>query len=184
MDGAWMFSARNILYIVLRGQRYRTRKHDIEDEMKVIICGSRTIMGEAARRNIFDALTAFGKKHQTKITEVVEGGYRSPNGQPESVDGTAAEIAKEFGVTLTTMWANWKKHGKAAGPIRNQRMVDYVGKEGGIIALWDGSSKGTEDCMRAAKLAGITKQHIHMVDLSTQETLVISDPRTSPRTAI
>lgn len=150
--------------------------------MKVIICGSRTIMGEVARKNIFEALTAFGKKFGTKITEVVEGGYRSSPPQEESVDGTAKQIADEFGVTCTTMWANWKKHGKAAGPIRNQRMVDYVGKEGGLIAIWDGSSKGTQDCTEAAKLLGMSKIHTHLVDLATQETLVISDPAASSKT--
>lgn len=149
--------------------------------MKVIICGSRTIIGEMARRNIFDALTAYGKKYGVKITEVVEGGYRAPAGTAESVDGTAKLIADEFGVTCTTMWANWKKHSKAAGPLRNQRMVDYVGKDGGLIAIWDGSSSGTQDCYEAARLSGITKIHTHMVDLASQETLLLNDSSASTK---
>lgn len=38
--------------------------------------------------------------------------------------------------------ADWRLHGKAAGPIRNQKMAD-VGDA--LIALWDGESRGTLD---------------------------------------
>lgn len=48
--------------------------------------------------------------------------------------------------------ANWRAHGRAAGPIRNQRMID-VGKPDAVIAFPGG--RGTADMVQRAKLAGI-----------------------------
>lgn len=48
--------------------------------------------------------------------------------------------------------ADWDKHGRAAGPIRNQRMLDE-GKPDLVIAFPGG--KGTADMIRRAKKAGV-----------------------------
>lgn len=48
--------------------------------------------------------------------------------------------------------ADWKKHGKAAGPIRNQRMIDE-GKPDAVLAFPGG--RGTADLIRRAREAGI-----------------------------
>lgn len=45
--------------------------------------------------------------------------------------------------------ANWEKHGKSAGAIRNQKIVDDANL---IIAIWDGKSKGTLDTIRKARI--------------------------------
>lgn len=49
--------------------------------------------------------------------------------------------------------ADWKKHGRAAGPIRNQEMVDSGADV--CLAFPLGASRGTRDCMRRAAAAGI-----------------------------
>ena len=49
--------------------------------------------------------------------------------------------------------ADWAKHGKAAGPIRNQEMVDFGADL--CLAFPLGASRGTRDCMRRAEAAGI-----------------------------
>ena len=38
--------------------------------------------------------------------------------------------------------ADWDKHGRAAGPIRNKQMADYADV---LIAVWDGKSRGTKN---------------------------------------
>ena len=38
--------------------------------------------------------------------------------------------------------ADWNKHGRAAGPMRNKQMADYADV---LIAVWDGQSKGTKN---------------------------------------
>jgi hypothetical protein len=47
--------------------------------------------------------------------------------------------------------AEWDKYGKAAGPIRNKKMVKICTMGAGV---WDGSSKGTEQCINELKKAG------------------------------
>lgn len=48
--------------------------------------------------------------------------------------------------------ADWTKHGRAAGPLRNQRMID-AGKPDLVIAFPGG--KGTADMVRRAEAAGV-----------------------------
>lgn len=49
--------------------------------------------------------------------------------------------------------ADWDTHGRAAGPIRNQQMVDAGADV--CIAFLMPDSRGTRDCMRRAHAAGI-----------------------------
>lgn len=55
--------------------------------------------------------------------------------------------------------ANWKKFGKLAGPIRNQQMVDLGADI--CLAFPLPSSRGTYDCIRKAKAAGIPVRIYH-----------------------
>jgi hypothetical protein len=48
--------------------------------------------------------------------------------------------------------AEWDKHGRAAGPIRNQQMLDD-GKPDLVLAFAGG--RGTDDMCRRAREAGI-----------------------------
>lgn len=52
--------------------------------------------------------------------------------------------------------ADWNKHGKAAGPIRNQQMIDE-GQPTMVFAFPGG--RGTADMVRRAKAAGIPVHH-------------------------
>ena len=54
--------------------------------------------------------------------------------------------------------ADWERHGKAAGPIRNQEMVDLGADI--CIAFPHGVSRGTWDCVRRAEKAGI---RVHVI---------------------
>ena len=53
--------------------------------------------------------------------------------------------------TLAVHKADWDKHGKAAGPIRNSAIVADCDE---VIAFWDGKSPGTLDTIRKAVKAG------------------------------
>ena len=77
---------------------------------------------------------------------------------PTGADAIAAAWAREAGsrgsrVTAEPHPADWGRHGKAAGPIRNQQMVDLGADV--CLAFPLGRSPGTRHCMRAAKKAGI-----------------------------
>lgn len=68
------------------------------------------------------------------------------------IDLFIREYCKQANISCTVFVADWDKHGKAAGPIRNTEMV----KEADVlVAFWDGKSKGTLSAITAA-----TKKHI------------------------
>lgn len=66
-------------------------------------------------------------------TEIVSGGAKG-------ADRLGEEWAKLNGIPVRIFEANWERHGHAAGPIRNEEMAVYAD---GLIAFWDGRSKGT-----------------------------------------
>lgn len=88
--------------------------------------------------------------------EIVTGGARG-------VDRLAKELAESKGSAHKEVPADWDNFGKAAGHIRNQKMADYVGREGTLIAFPSVKGKGTQDMIQRA----IKKQmnvHIFWVD--------------------
>jgi hypothetical protein len=72
---------------------------------------------------------------------------------PTGADKIADDWGKEKGVRIERHPAQWNEHGKAAGPIRNQQMVD----KGALVVLGfpRGQSKGTRGCLKMATDAGL-----------------------------
>lgn len=112
--------------------------------MKTIIAGSRELSNPSY---VLDALMLKG----WEITEVISGGA---NG----VDINGARWAmcpqpiQDLTIPIKQFPADWDKHGKAAGPIRNQEMADYADA---LIAVWDGESRGTRDMIDKAIDGGL-----------------------------
>jgi len=72
------------------------------------------------------------------------------SGGAKGADGLGKQFAAEFGLEYIEFPANWNKHGKAAGFIRNQQIVDACDM---VLAFWDGKSQGTADTIEKAKRA-------------------------------
>jgi hypothetical protein len=96
--------------------------------VKVVIFGSR---GISDMQEVDKALAHSGVAG--RITEVVSGGARG-------VDALARIYAQEHALPFKLFTADWEKHGKRAGPMRNMEMADYADFG---IAVWDGRSQGT-----------------------------------------
>jgi predicted Rossmann fold nucleotide-binding protein DprA/Smf involved in DNA uptake len=105
--------------------------------MKVIIAGSRGIKD-------YQFLKDTIKKAGFEIDEIVSGGAKG-------VDTLGEQYSMENSIPCKIYPAAWKIYGKAAGMIRNRKMVEY-GKA--LIAIWDGKSKGTENIIKLAKEQG------------------------------
>lgn len=116
--------------------------------MKTIICGSRDIYD-------YDIVKSAIEESGFSITEVVSGDARG-------VDRLGDRWGRENGVAVTVMPADWDRYGKRAGFERNKQMVEYVAPDGGVIAVWDGVSKGTKSTIDLAKRYGL-KLFIKMV---------------------
>jgi len=77
------------------------------------------------------------------VCEVVSGGARG-------VDSIAAELAKKYEHEVKVFPADWDRHGKRAGFLRNVEIVDYCDE---LVAFWDGASKGTAHSISLARKA-------------------------------
>lgn len=71
-------------------------------------------------------------------------------GCASGADAIARDMAKEFSLNLDIHKANWTQFGKAAGPMRNAKIVENADM---ILAFWDGQSRGTKDSITKARLA-------------------------------
>ena len=115
--------------------------------MKTIIAGSRTI---ADRETVFELL----ERIPWEVTEVVSGAARG-------VDVLGEQWASDNRIRLSRFPASWHKHGKAAGPIRNQEMADYADA---LVAIWDGESRGTKDMIDKAMAKGLQVKLFQLVE--------------------
>ncbi len=105
--------------------------------MKILVTGSRDW---ANRKAIFTVLQGYG------ATSVAHGGARG-------ADTLAGLAAQELGIPCRVYPADWNKHGRAAGIIRNTEMLEQE-KPDLVVAFWDGTSRGTKHMIDAARRAG------------------------------
>ncbi len=74
------------------------------------------------------------------------------HGGAKGADTLATDWAVVNWCCLTIHAADWKKHGKAAGPIRNQQMLDSEKID--LVVAFPGGT-GTADMVSRAKQAGL-----------------------------
>jgi len=112
--------------------------------MKLIIAGSRTfddykLLGKEARE--------FIRQNKEAIARVIIA-----SGGAMGADRHGERFAKIHNYNIKFFNADWSKHGKAAGPIRNQEMGDWGTH---LLAFWDGVSRGTKHMIEYAKKRGL-----------------------------
>jgi hypothetical protein len=112
--------------------------------VRVLICGSRDWSDYARIKADLLAL----QESRGPIALVITGGARG-------ADLWGHTAARAFGIASTEFYADWDRHGKAAGPIRNREMLD-VGRPDLVLAYRTRpDSRGTNDMIRKAQQAGI-----------------------------
>ncbi len=105
----------------------------------VLVCGGRDYDD---RENVFSALDALHAEHH--FTRVIHGGAMG-------TDFLAHEWASRNRIVVRTFMADWDRHGRGAGPIRNRQML-VEGRPDLMVAFPGG--KGTENmCSQATKAA-------------------------------
>lgn len=95
--------------------------------IRVLVTGGR---GYADRQHVRSVLGALHSER--RIGTLVQGGAIG-------ADALAAEWARQNGVAVVTVKADWARLGKAAGPERNHRMVDRGAEQNGQ-AYWCSTS--------------------------------------------
>lgn len=114
--------------------------------MRVLVCGSRNAPpAKMAMLNQWLDVLHYTAPGAQDIGVIISGTCAGPDKWGERW----AEYA-DGNVRIERYPADWKKHGKAAGFMRNSTMVDACDI---VVAVWDGTSKGTQDTIRKARLA-------------------------------
>lgn len=103
--------------------------------MKLAIIGGRDF------NDIDKARKVFKNFFKPYTREIISGGAKG-------ADLIGASLASENDLECTEYLADWKKHGKAAGMIRNEEIINGADM---ILAFWDGVSKGTANSLTKAK---------------------------------
>ena len=100
--------------------------------MKLIIAGSR---GFNNYYFLKEQVTIFLATLREPFPEIISGGA-------SGADTYGEWYAKERGLKIIRMPANWNKYGRAAGPIRNEEMAKIADA---CIIFWDGKSAGSRN---------------------------------------
>ena len=107
--------------------------------MKVLVCGGRDF-------NDLDLLCE-------ELTDLWDDGVEAIiHGGARGADSLAGEYARLFGIEEIVFPADWKQHGRSAGPIRNRQMLNE-GKPDLVVAFPGG--RGTANMIEQARAAGV-----------------------------
>lgn len=109
------------------------------EEYRVIVCGGRDYVDRECLRRVLGELPR-------RPTLIVEGGA-------EGADLMARRWAEAQGIKRVTVEADWRRYGKAAGPIRNREMLRKHRPH--LVVAFPGG-RGTADMMQAARDAGVS----------------------------
>jgi hypothetical protein len=107
--------------------------------MRAIIAGSRDL-------NSYTLVVKAVEESGILPTVVLSGGARG-------IDRQGEKWASQRGIPVERYPAEWKLWGNSAGVRRNQKMADNADA---LIAVWDGSSRGTKLMIEAALRRGLT----------------------------
>lgn len=119
------------------------------NDFKILICGGRhfddyalleAVMGEALKKYEIDYCDI----------EIVSG-------HCDGADKLGELFARNHSVPTKIFIPNWKAYGKAAGPIRNKEMIDYISSfpNALVIAFVSENTKGTRNTINLAKKKNI-----------------------------
>lgn len=115
----------------------------MKNDLRLIVCGGRDY---ADRARLFAVLDAIHRRNT--IAVIIHGACAG-------ADGLASDWADANWVTedpYPVLLEEWRQFGKAAGPMRNRRMLEESHPDG-VVAFPGGN--GTKDMVRQAEAAGV-----------------------------
>lgn len=115
--------------------------------MRILISGSRGWNDPNPIGKVLDAFQRDALKNGDEVV-VIHGGARG-------ADSIAHSEAVKRGIRVIVEKADWDRNGKAAGPIRNQLMLDKHDPHVLYAFRSHGRSTGTDDMVRRAQKKGV-----------------------------
>jgi len=110
----------------------------MESTMKTIIAGSRN----------FDNYDLLRKVMSGPVNEAGISPTRIVSDMVFGAETLGERYASDMELPIDPFPADWSKHGRSAGYIRNAEMAEYADA---LVAFWDMQSKGTENMIKQAK---------------------------------
>lgn len=107
--------------------------------MRVIVCGGRDYCNKEVIRKHLEDLKL---EHPDAVII---------HGAAPGADSWSGYVAGTLGFRVEVFPADWKKYGKAAGPIRNQQMLD----SGADLVIAFPGGRGTDNMITKATNAGV-----------------------------
>lgn len=111
-------------------------------EFKLIVAGGRDF-------------NDYGRLHDAIISlahnELKDFAVSIVSGMAKGADAMGAKFANTNGITLHKFPADWEAYGKRAGFMRNAQMGTFAD---GLLAFWDGKSRGTQHMIQCMEQAG------------------------------
>lgn len=124
--------------------------------MFILVCGGRHFNNYLALKCAIDEYVEIHGKMNEPV-EIVSGGC-------DGADKLAERYANENDFVIHIFPAEWKKYGRAAGPIRNKQMIDFIkDKSSVVIAFVSKDTIGTKGTVQLAK-----KNNIEVVEIPYQ----------------
>lgn len=120
---------------------------DKNNEFFLLIVGTRTFSDYELLKTTADKML-YAQVAEGKSIIIISGGA-------DGADTLAEQYAHEKGYQLYVFEADWNE-GNSAGYKRNARMHKYISRQQkrGVLAFWDGRSKGTAHSFTLAKEYG------------------------------
>jgi ABC-type Fe3+-hydroxamate transport system substrate-binding protein len=116
--------------------------------MRVVVCGGRDFTDSDL---VFRTLNEL--HDATPITDLAHGGA-------PGADTIAGQWMLRTGRQPVVFLADWGKHGRAAGPIRNAKMLAELNPD--LVVAFPGG-RGTADMVAMAKAAGVKVMEVKLV---------------------
>jgi hypothetical protein len=113
---------------------------------RIIVCGGRDYANYPRLCATLDHLLSA----RLPAVTIIHGGA-------PGADTLAGQYAQERGLACEAYPADWVRHGRAAGPLRNTQMI-REGKPDAVVAFPGG--RGTADMVRQARAAGIEVREV------------------------
>lgn len=107
--------------------------------MRIIVAGSRT----ATEAQVLEAL---------RRCPWINFSSAVVSGTAEGADRFGELWAEKNHIRVIRVPADWKNYGKRAGPMRNKIMAE---RAEGLVAVWDGVSRGTHSMISLARKHGL-----------------------------
>lgn len=100
------------------------------------------------------------------ITRLVTPSDQLMHGCARGVDTWAGEAAESQGASILKRPADWNRHGKRAGIIRNEQMLQEARQHPNlmVVIFWDGQSRGTKHMIDLCVAAHLPHQIIQPGD--------------------